>query len=196
MNNTPVTYSQKLTITILSCILIAVLAYRLSISSDLKKINSLEMEYDTAEMTFDLLNDKINQTPYENLEEVISEYQEFSKDIFEYMNTEELCVSVTDLFLNNSLSIDSLSASEPQPLIIYDAEYDEQIQIDYIYSSMLTISSYGNFRNIINLIDSINEQPSYVIENFGISDSDGSSAKFSIVLNVFMYNDVQLDWGK
>lgn len=196
MNNTPVTYSQKLTITILSCILIAVLAYRLSISSDLKKINSLEMEYDTAEMTFDLLNDKINQTPYENPEEVISEYQEFSKDIFEYMNTEELCVSVTDLFLNNSLSIDSLSASEPQPLIIYDAEYDEQIQIDYIYSSMLTISSYGNFRNIINLIDSINEQPSYVIENFGISDSDGSSAKFSIVLNVFMYNDVQLDWGK
>ena len=83
-----------------------------------------------------------------------------------------------------------------QPFIVYDDVNDEQIQIDNIYFSKVTISSYGEFRSIINLIDSINNTPSSAVECFNISDINSGSADFYIVIDIFMYNDSLIDWGE
>ena len=200
MTNNPVSYNQKLLITLLSCILLAVISYRLCISPDLQKLESLNMEYDTAEMTLDILNDKINNFNDDNsdktIEKYIEEYDAVTKNIFEYLNTEDICLNISQLFSEQSLEIDSFSVSEQQPFIVYDDVNDEQIQIDNIYFSKVTISSYGEFRSIINLIDSINNTPSSAVECFNISDINSGSADFYIVIDIFMYNDSLIDWGE
>ncbi len=198
--NIDITYPQKKLITILSCILLCVIAYRVFISPDMKKAELLELEYNTACMSRDALinNMSISDTEkmLEELDKYENDFKELRKIFSDEMTPEEISLMITDILSENRISPLSIEIKKAIPLCIpadeSSKEYSQETDTDTDVSNVISVAEVSfsftdKYKNIISLTEHINSINSLCIKNFSISEEKDDMFSVNMSIEIYMY---------
>jgi hypothetical protein len=193
---TDITYPQKRLITILVCILMAVIAYRTFIQPDIKKLELLDMEYDTAVMSLDLLEENLDSADSIQLNEMLTqaqqEYNSAKTDIYQLMPPDETSLAVNSIFSDCGIVPSSMQIGEPDNFS-YENKYGENIVSDMLYFSDVSVSFTASFMQTKNFISIIDSSPFLSINSFEMSYDSNNTVSVKMTLYVYMYDEYTKD---
>ncbi len=176
--NTEITYQQKKLITVLSCILLFVITYRVFIAPDIEKSKLLQLEYETACMSKDSLEMNVmSMTPEQLLEELETNsenYEEMQKLFLTKMTSEEISLMISEILEENRITPDSMKIGEPIPLKfpVTDEETEQENISKTVSMVEVEFSFSAKYSSITDLVKQINSINSICISNFSFKSDD------------------------
>lgn len=185
--NTDITYPQKRLITILLCILAAVMAYRLFIQPDIEKSKLLSTEYDTAIMSRNLLEQDIeNADNSEYLLNAEKDFEAVKDDVFQLMPTDEISLAVCGFFSDCNISPQSMTIGDVSDFN-FGADAQDGDIVTSIRFSEVSVSFESTSAQLENLIRLIDASSSLCISDFELSRKTDNVISAKITLDVYMY---------